>query len=563
MGGPDGTRVARAGTHIGKAALGEEDYYRTLFQNAGVGITRVDLDGAFADVNQKFCEMVGYTREELVGTPVSALTHPDDYREGAGFRKDLTSGRIASATGEKRFVRKDSSTVWVRRTMSLVRDDTGEPHYVISIVEDITARKHIEERQAIEYGVTLLLAEAPSIEAAIPAVIQIVCEKLGYAYGARRVFDPQADMLRTMESWCSPRLQADEFRRESTRSVGHGNRGGLNRRVWETSEAAWIEDIEQETTLRRRAAALEAGLRSAFAIPVLLGNEFYGVIEFLATEKRARDERAIEIAQGVAKQVGQFIARNQAELALRSANEQLTRKAEELARSNAELEQFAYVASHDLQEPLRMVSSYTQLILRRYGEKLDGDAKEFMDFIVDGAARMKRLIEDLLAYSRVGTRGKEFKPAEAEGALQKAIVNLRAAIEESSAVVTHDPLPTVCADDTQLAQLFQNLIGNALKFRGTAAPHVHVSAEDRGDEWVFGVQDNGIGIEAQYFERIFMVFQRLHVKTEYPGTGIGLAICKKVVDRHGGRIWVESQPGHGSRFCFALPKNTGGDVNDR
>jgi PAS domain S-box-containing protein len=240
-------------------------------------------------------------------------------------------------------------------------------------------------------------------------------------------------------------------------------------------------------------------------------------------------------------------ARKQAEAALREAHE-------ELKRSNAELEQFAYVASHDLQEPLRMVSSYTQLLLRRYGEKLDADAKEFMAYIVDGAGRMKQLIEDLLAYSRVGTKGKDFKPVEVEGALRRATTNLRAAIGEAGASVSHDPLPTVPADETQLAQLFQNLIGNALKFCSAAVPRVHVSVFEKPLEWEFGVRDNGIGIEAQYFERIFLVFQRLHNTGEYPGTGIGLAICKKVVERHGGRIWVDSKPGAGSVFHFTLPK---------
>ncbi len=245
--------------------------------------------------------------------------------------------------------------------------------------------------------------------------------------------------------------------------------------------------------------------------------------------------------------------RKKAEAALREAHE-------ELKRSNAELEQFAYVASHDLQEPLRMVSSYTQLLMRRYGDKLDGDAREFTAFIVDGATRMTQLIEDLLvedllAYSRVGTRDRNFKPAEAESSLRRALTNLRAAIQDSGATVTQDKLPAIPCDEVQLAQLFQNLIGNALKFRKPdAAPAVHVGAADQGAEWEFTVRDNGIGIEPQYFERIFMVFQRLHDKGEYPGTGIGLAIVKKVVERHGGRIWVQSQPGAGTTFHFTMPK---------
>jgi PAS domain S-box-containing protein len=227
---------------------------------------------------------------------------------------------------------------------------------------------------------------------------------------------------------------------------------------------------------------------------------------------------------------------------------------EELRRSNAELEQFAYVASHDLQEPLRMVSSYTQLLGRRYGDKLQGDAQEFMHYVVDGAARMKQLIEDLLAYSRVGTKSRDFKPLELDKALSRALANLKAAIDESGAAVTHDPLPTLPADPAQLAQVFQNLIGNALKFRSQAAPKVHVAVQDRGEAYEIAVRDNGIGIEPQYFERIFMVFQRLHNKGEYPGTGIGLAIVKKVVERHGGAVRVESTPGEGSAFSFTLPK---------
>jgi chemotaxis family two-component system sensor kinase Cph1 len=242
--------------------------------------------------------------------------------------------------------------------------------------------------------------------------------------------------------------------------------------------------------------------------------------------------------------------RKNAEAALRQAHE-------ELKRSNAELEQFAYVASHDLQEPLRMVASYTQLLGRRYESKLDADAREFMAYIVDGATRMKQLIEDLLAYSRVGIKSEDFKPVSSEAALRRALFNLRAAIDESGAVVTHDTMPTVHADEVQLGQLFQNLMGNALKFRSASVPRIHIGVAEKDSEWEFEVRDNGIGIEPQYFERIFMVFQRLHNKGEYPGTGIGLAICKKVVERHGGRIWVESRLGEGSSFHFTLPKARG------
>jgi light-regulated signal transduction histidine kinase (bacteriophytochrome) len=231
----------------------------------------------------------------------------------------------------------------------------------------------------------------------------------------------------------------------------------------------------------------------------------------------------------------------------------LNEKTDELARSNKDLEQFASVASHDLQEPLRMVTSYVQLLARRYKGKLDSDADDFIGFAVDGAVRMRKLINDLLTYSRVGTQGKELSPTDSEAALAQSIDDLKVAVEEHGALVTHDPLPTVMADRSQLGQLFQNLIGNAIKFRGNEPPRVHVSASRNGNGWTFSVKDNGIGIAAEYSERIFIIFQRLHSRQEYAGTGIGLAICKKIVERHGGRIWVKSDPGKGATFYFVLP----------
>jgi PAS domain S-box-containing protein len=240
----------------------------------------------------------------------------------------------------------------------------------------------------------------------------------------------------------------------------------------------------------------------------------------------------------------------------RAAEAELHHKIEELNRSNEELGQFANIASHDLQEPLRMVASYTQLLSRRYKGKLDTDADEFIAYAVDGASRMQLLIQDLLAYSRVGTTGKPLVDTSSEAALQQALVNLRGAIEESGALITHDPLPEVLADDMQLAQLLQNLIGNAIKYQGPGLPVVHVSATMNGDHrWTYAVEDNGLGIDPQYFDRIFGMFQRLHKREEFAGTGIGLAICKKIVERHGGTISVESIPGKGSTFRFDLAAN--------
>jgi PAS domain S-box-containing protein len=238
----------------------------------------------------------------------------------------------------------------------------------------------------------------------------------------------------------------------------------------------------------------------------------------------------------------------------KQAEEALARQAAELARSNAELEQFAYVASHDLQEPLRMVASYTQLLARRYGDRLDDDAREFIGYAVDGVTRMQALINDLLAYSRVGRREITPGTVDLQKLLERVLITLGPAIEEAEAQVTYDPLPELPGDAVQLSQLFQNLIGNALKFRTEVPPRVRVDVQEEGDEWLFCVRDNGIGIPPEFAQRIFDIFQRLHTRDQYPGTGIGLAICKRIVERHGGRIWVESADGAGSTFHFTLPR---------
>jgi light-regulated signal transduction histidine kinase (bacteriophytochrome) len=245
--------------------------------------------------------------------------------------------------------------------------------------------------------------------------------------------------------------------------------------------------------------------------------------------------------------------RKHTEEALERLTAMLMDQTDELRRSNEELQQFAYIASHDLQEPVRMVKNFTELLERRYGDRLDDSGREFIGFAIDGARRMQRLIQDLLEYSRVGTHGREPSPIATQEVLMGVLANLKIAIDESAAAITHGPLPEVMADESQILQLLQNLVANAIKFRGPSAPQVHIEAGRQGDHWLFAVRDNGIGIDPAQYGRVFQVFQRLHSRDEYPGSGIGLAVCKRIVQRHGGQIWVESQPGAGSTFYFTLP----------
>jgi len=286
---------------------------------------------------------------------------------------------------------------------------------------------------------------------------------------------------------------------------------------------------------------------------------FLTIKQAAATLLRSKEELESQVGERTAE-----LRETNANLAVelderRRAEQLLAHYAEDLKRSNAELEEFAYVASHDLQEPLRMVASFTQLLSKRYQGKLDQDADEFIGFAVDGATRMQQLIQDLLAYSRVGTRGKPLVSTDCNVILDLARTNLHKALEESRAEVTSGPLPTVLGDEVQLVQLFQNLLANALKFRGKAPPVIRLSAQGDNGDWRFAVQDNGIGIAPAHQDRIFKIFQRLHRRSEYPGTGIGLAICKKIVERHGGRLWVESEEGRGATFFFTIPKENDSD----
>ena len=493
---------------VKKAPAEEVDSSSVLqraFEKSGLGVAHIGTDRRFMRVNRRLCEILGYPEHELLRLTGKDISHPDDADVINQQRARLYSGEIEAVRVEKRYLRKDRAVVWVAFTMVLERAADGTPQYEIAVYDDITARKTAEAalREGEErFRRTFELAGAGlaqvSLDGRFMRVNPRVCEIMGYS--------EQELIGRVVKDLSHP----------DDRDLADGERARV---LAGELESARVE----KRYVRKDGSVVWAGL-------------------VIALERGAdgRPLHAISVLDDITE-------RKHAEAALHEAHE-------ELKRSNSELEQFAYVASHDLQEPLRMVSSYTQLLGRRYGEKLDDDAREFMAYIVDAAARMKQLIEDLLAYSRVGTKGKDFRPVDVHKPLARAIGNLKAAIDESGATVTHDALPTLPADEVQLAQLFQNLMGNALKFRSATQPRIHVGVSEKGGFFEFQVRDNGIGIEPQYFERIFMVFQRLHHKGEYPGTGIGLAICKKVVERHGGHIRVESSPGAGSAFIFTLPK---------
>jgi PAS domain S-box-containing protein len=472
--------------------------FRPLLEAAPDAMILIDPKGRVVLANGQAEALFGYTREELLGSPVEMLVparyHSKHELHRSAYLRDPRP-RPMGAGLELYGVRKDGTEFPVEISLSPLQTEDGP--LVSSAIRDITDRKRAEEK------FRGLLESAPDAIVIIDAsgrmiLVNAQAEKL-FGYSRDLMLNQPVEMLIP----------------ERFRGRHEAHRSGFFR----------------DPRLRPMGAGLELFGRRAD------GTEF--PVEISLSPLRTED--------------GDLVFSAIRDITERKRAETLARRAEELARSNAELQQFAYVASHDLQEPLRMVTSYAQLLERRYKGKLDGDADDFIGFMVGGAMRMQGLIEGLLAYSRIGSQGRPLGEVDLNVALREALDNLSTAIGESETEVRSSQLPTVHADHTQIVQLFQNLIANAIKFRSDRAPLIAISADRLDDDWRISVTDNGIGIAPEHRERIFVIFQRLHSEGEYPGTGVGLAICKRIVERHSGRIWVESQIGSGSTFHFTLP----------
>ena len=534
--------------HVAEAS---ERSYRALAETMPQMCWASNPDGRVVYYNQRWLDYTGQTLEEALGPNRRRVHHPDFFAAvTAAWQACLISGEPFEAEAPLERVDGVYRLHLLRATAQ--RDQHGNIDKWFGTCTDVhdqrqlvAERLRLEQREremqhvALRADVSASLSANEDLETMLAGCCRALVLHLGATLARIWTLAPSGDLLQ---------LRASAGR--------HGETAGPHAQVPVGSRAVSpIALIAEERTPRLTNELLEAerlgerewakaeGLSAFAGYPLLIADRVVGVVAMFADHDL--DQRALTAIETVASTLAQGIERKRAE-------EALDLRAAELSRSNAELERFAYVASHDLQEPLRMVASYTQLLARRYKGRLDSDADEFIAFAVDGANRMQTLINDLLAFSRAGTRAVDTAAVPLEKPLSAALANLRVAIEESGATVTHDPLPTVLADNQQLTQLLQNLIGNAIKFRGAEPPRIHLSVEANGDEWKMALRDNGIGIEPKFFDRLFVLFQRLHSRSEYSGNGIGLAICKRIVERHGGQIWVDSVAGQGSTFTFTL-----------
>ncbi len=597
-----------------EAPKSSKEHFQALIENAFDTIIITDNYGKMRYVSPSIKQTLGYEPEEFIGKLLFDFTHPEDMQKVIGIFTEGINTPGYTAPMELRAKHKDGSLRIIEGISTNLLDHPSVAGIVINF-RDITERKQAEEAiksskehfQALienAYDTIMITTTAGSVVYVSPSIKQTL------GYEPEELIDKllsdfthPEDMQKVIGIFTKgidiPGYTAPmELRAKhkdgswriiegvSTNLLDHPSVAGIAINFRDITEYKYIEekykhlveDINEGYAMIQDGNIVFANRKYdeifGYNTGETIGQPF---INFVAPEslqaimkkyinvmrgEEAADDRyegvgikkdGTKVILETSNKVTEYEGKPSFSIIIRDISERKEME-EALARSNEDLKEFAYMASHDLQEPLRMVSSYVQLLGRRYKGKLDADADEFIGYAVEGAYRMQKLINDLLAYSRIGTQGKDFKPTDCEAVFEQAVYNLQTAVEESGTVVTHDALPTVTADATQLVQVFQNLIGNAIKFRSKELPRVHISAERRRNEWLFFVRDNGIGIDPQYHDRIFAMFQRLHGQGEYTGTGIGLTICRRIVERHGGRIWVESESGKGATFYFTIPE---------
>ncbi len=521
-------------------ALRESELRLRRFYDAGLlGVIYWNTNGYITDANDKFLEMMGYTSDDLETGRIdwTKMTPPEyNYLDERSLIELKTTG-VNKVPYEKEFIRKDGSHIPIMVAGAML--DKARINGV-AFVLDITERKKTETKLK-EYREQL------------EDIVDARTAELENAYESLKEKENQYLTLFNSidEGFCTIEVIFDadnkpvDYRFLEINPAFEGQtglveaEGKLMRDLAPNHEEHWFE-IYGKIAL--------TGEPMRFVNEAKALNRWYDVYAFKIGDLEGRE---------VAILFNDITKRKMAEDKLKdyqdTLEEKVEKRTEELLKSNKELEQFAYVSSHDLQEPIRMVTSFTQLLEKRYKGQLDNEADEYMEFIVEGAHRMKYLIDDLLTFSRVTSQAKEYEKVNLETVLNNVLSNLTVSIKESNTHITHDPLPTVMADRSQMMQVFQNLIANAIKFHGKKPPKIHITTQKGEKEWKFAVTDNGMGIDPEYQKQIFEIFKRLHTRAEYPGSGIGLSVSQKIIKRHNGRIWVDSEPGKGSTFYFTIP----------
>ena len=486
------------------------EIYETIFDNAPDGILLADVENKkFYIGNNMICQMLGYSLEEIKNMGIMDIHREEDLPYVIEQFEKQSRKEIVTAKDIP--VKRKDGSIFYADVNSVSITLSGKP-YVAGIFRDITERKRTQT--ALEMASAETVNEKNRLEAvmeALPVGLAIVD-----THGGNIRSNPMFERI-----WGGPRPDAHNIADYTLYKAWWLATGkAISPEEWASARAV----MDGETVIGQ----------------MLRIERFDGTTVFVMNSAAP-----IRDAQGHI--VGSAVAIMDI-TELQSKEVELKEIAEKLSRSNADLQQFAYSASHDLQEPLRTVTAFVGLLEKRYRDRIDEKANGYINFIVSGTKRMQALLKDLLEYSRVDGRGELLKPTSLSSVLQDALSDLKGATTECSAEISCTDLPTVLADASQIRQLFQNLIGNSIKFRGNEQLKIHISAEQNNDEWIISVKDNGIGMDPKYFDRIFMIFQRLHTADEYRGTGVGLAICKRIIERHGGKIWVESQHGKGSTF---------------